>query len=629
MSGICGVINSGLENDRLDEVLTEMGRTLLHRGQDGSVQLKDADAGFVEMISNKFNHPVHKKPVANERGNIYVFGDCEIYNFAELREELQHKGHKFHSNTDAEVIVHLYEDHGEKCVDKIRGSFVFAIWDSTKRKLMLYRDRMGSRPLFYTRQGNTFLFASEMKAILSNGNIARELHYQALDNFLTYRLIPEPFTIYKDIFKLQSACYLVYENNKLSVKQYWDYSYQEEKIKSVEEYAEGLLYHLEDAIKIMRIGDLSLGSYLSGGMDSSSVVSLVSNMMDEPLKTFSIAFKEKGFDESYFQRIVADFCHTDHHEFVVEKESVEELLPRIVRFFDQPFGDSSALPSYYLAKQTREHVSAVFTGDGGDELLAGYTTYPGMIQSEKYRKLPGVLSEHAIPQMISLAGRMVPDKYAYHFERLEKVTRDAVLPLEERYKRKISWARKEEKARLYNDHTKTQIEASNISLIEDFFSRTVGKNILSRVNYTDVRFRFVNTVLAKTERTSTANQLMPRSPYLDHKLIEFAMRVPPSLKVKGFKTKYLLHKAMGDKLPKEIHRKQKHGFEPPLAVWFKDELEPYVKKMLLSDDSRVKHYFKEEGLRKTIGIHKEGRKNLSEHLWGLLSFEIWHRNYLG
>ncbi len=628
MSGICGVINTRLDPVSLRDRIAEMTGTLIHRGPDAEIIYVEDQVGFGMRIFNIFSHPVDQKLLSNEDQSVLLFADCEIYNYQSLREELIKKGHRFSGDTDAEVIVHLYEDLGEKCVDRLRGVFAFAIWDSKKRKLLLYRDRLGTRPIYYSRAGNTFIFASEMKAILKYGTVNKALNYNALDDLLTFRLIPEPMTIYTDIHKLPAGQYLTYRSNEMSIQQYWDYHYIENEIKHIGEYEERLLELLKEAVSIRLIGDLSYGSFLSGGMDSSSVVSLLGEMVDRPVKTFSIAFKEKGYDESYYQRIVANYCKTNHHEFIVEKERVEELLPRIVSFFDQPFGDSSALPSYYLAKMTRQYVTAVMTGDGGDELLAGYTTYPGMLYSEHYRKLPGFISAGLIPKVVNRLGLLAPGKYAYTIERFQKIIHDALLPFEERYKRKVSWARQEQKDRLYLEQTRMKILEKNEPIVDQILSRPDCRELLNRVNYVDVRFRFVNTVLEKTERMCIANSLIARSPYLDHKLVEFAATVPPKFKLKGFKTKYLLHRAMGDKLPKEVHSKQKHGFEPPLALWFKDELEPYVRKMLLSKDSRVLNYFKKEGLEETIGIHKEGKKNLGEHLWGLLIFELWHRLYM-
>ncbi len=627
MSGICGIIHSRDDQFRLKSQIVEMARTLEHRGPDGEVFYVKDHVGLGLKILNIFRSDNHTL-ISNEDRSVLVVADCEIYNFKQLRESLTQKGHRFRSETDAEVIAHLYEESGERCADLLRGVFAFAVWDATNQKILLYRDRSGTRPIYYTQAGNEFIFASEMKAILKHPQVNRTLNYSALDYLITYRLIPEPMTIYTDIQKLPAGHFLALDRKGLRTEQYWDYHYTENEFKSLDEYEERLIELLKESIRIRLMGDLPYGSFLSGGMDSSSVVSLLTEIDDKPVKTFSIAFNEKGYDESYYQKIVANYCNTDHHEFIVEKESVEELLPRIVSLFDQPFGDSSALPSYYLAKMTRRYVSAVMTGDGGDELLAGYTTYPGMLYSEHYRKLPRFISKGIVPGLFSIADMLLPPKYAYSIERFQKITEDALIPFEERYKRKVSWARQAQKDRLYLGATRDRIAEQNSQIVDRLLSIPVGNELLNRVNYIDIRFRFVNTVLEKTERTCIAHSLVARSPYLDHQLIEFAATVPPRYKVKGFKTKYLLHKAMGEKLPKQVHQKQKHGFEPPLALWFKDELEPYVRKMLLSKESRVLNYFSKAGLEETIGIHKEGRKNLGEHLWGLLVFELWHRLYM-
>lgn len=628
MSGICGLIEPK-QSGNLEQNLSKMTNTLTHRGPDGQIIYTNQTAGFGLQIMNIFNDIQQKQPISNEDQTVFLFADGEIYEHEKLRGELEQKGHQFRNAGDCEVIVHLYEELGEQCATNLRGVFSFAIWDARKHKLLLFRDHMGTRPLFYTFQNNRFLFGSELKAILADAGVSKELNFNAMDHYFNYRLVVEPETIFKNIYQVPPGHFLTFENGKFEIQKYWEIRYNENYDKSVKAYQDELLENLEEAIRIRTMGNLEFGSYLSGGMDSSSVVSLLSRMLGRRIPTFSIAFREKGYDESYYQRIVAKYCNSDHHEFIVEKESVEDLLAKLIGFFDQPFGDSSALPSYYLAKMTKRHVSMVFTGDGGDELLAGYTTYPGMIYSEKYRKLPWILSHALIPGTLNLASTIAPRRYAYSIDRARKIIGDALLPFEERYFHKISIARKEQREKLYNGNTRAQIEAENEYVAMKYFEKTNGREFINKVNYTDVYFRFMNTVLPKTERTTIANSLIARSPYLDYKLFEFGASVPPSLKVKGFKTKYLLHLAMDDKLPQEIHVKQKHGFIPPLTVWFKDELSSYIKKMLLSKDSRILAYFNQSEIENVIRIHDSGKKDMGEHLWGLLGFEVWHRNYLG
>lgn len=628
MSGICGIIESK-NGHPVDGLIENMTETLKHRGPHGEIIYANGHVGFGTRLMNIFGTLISKKPITNETQTILLFADGEIYNFRELQNRLISKGHQLNGQGDTEVIVHLYEEYGEKCVDKLRGVFAFAIWDAQKQKLLLYRDRMGVKPLFYTKIGETFLFGSEMKALLKCDQIEKKLNYEALDHYLNFRLIPEPKTIFKNIFKLPAGHRLTYQNGNIKIEPYWDINYIETHVKTPQEYQQALLEKLSEAIKIRMMGDVPFGSYLSGGMDSSSIVSLLSKMIDRKLPTFSIAFNEPEYDERKYQRIVAKYCNTDHHEFVVQMETVEELLPKLLRYFDQPFGDSSALPAYYLARETRKYVQYVFTGDGGDELLAGYTTYPGMLHSENFRKLPGFISKGLIPGAVNLAGLVLPAKYAYKIERCKKFFKDAILPFEQRYMTKIEIASKELREKLYNEATRKKIAKNNEQIVLQHFEKTKGKHPLNRVNYTDIWFRFENTILPKTERTCIANSLIARNPYLDYKLVEFAASVPPHLKLKGLKTKYLLHLAMHNKLPKAIHAKTKHGFVPPLTIWFKNDLKPYMKNMLLSHDSRILNYFNKNEVEKVIQIHNSGKINLGEHLWGLLGFEAWHRMYLG
>ncbi|MBN2092798.1 asparagine synthase (glutamine-hydrolyzing) [candidate division KSB1 bacterium] len=628
MSGICGIIENS-PNSNLKDQIIEMTRQLIHRGPDGENFYHHENAAFGEKVMKVFYNAFPSEPITNEDKTLYLFADGEIYEYAELRKHLEAKGHQFKNLGDCEVLIHLYEEMGENLARNLRGVFAFAIWDTRTKKLLLYRDHMGVKPLYYTYQNNRFLFGSEMKAFLVDKDVKRELNFNALDHYLNYRLIFEPETIYNNIFKLPPGHYLIFQNNKLEIKQYWEIVYNENYVKSSAEYQEELIRLLGESIRIRKMGDFAFGSYLSGGMDSSSVVVLLSKMIDYPLPTFSMAFKEKGYDESYYQHVVANFAKSDHHQFIVEPESVEELVQNLIGYFDQPFGDSSALPSYYLAKMTRKNVAMVFTGDGGDELLAGYTTYPGMLYSEKYRSLPKFLSHGLIPGLINFAGMILPKKYAYDIERYKKVIGDALLPFEERYMQKISIARRDLRYRLYNEMTKSKIMEDNEKAGWKFFVKNHAHEVINRINYVDVYFRFMNTVLPKTECTAMANSLITRSPYLDHKLVEFGASVPPHLKVHKFQTKRLLHLAMDDKLPREIHVKQKHGFIPPLTVWFKDELGSYIRRMLLAPDSRVLNYFNRNELEKLLQIHESGTKDLGEHLWGVLGFEVWHRLYLG
>ncbi|MCK5738137.1 asparagine synthase (glutamine-hydrolyzing) [bacterium] len=629
MSAIYGFLKGGNSNSTMDGLVERMAKSLAHRGPDGEAAYIKENIGLGMQILNIFTKTEIQYPLTNEDGSIKLFIDGEIYNYQELRKNLETKGHVFQTKADTEVIVHLYEDLGVECVHQLRGIFAFALWDARKGKLFIFRDHVGVKPVYYTVVGDVLLFGTEIKALLQYEYVKKELNYDAFDHYLNFRFIPEPETIYRSIHKLKAGCYLTFERSEAKETEYWDYEFPTDVIKRDDEWIEGLLEHLRDAIKIRMIGqDFPFGSYLSGGMDSSSIVKLLSEMLDYPLPTFSIAFDEKDYDESFYQHIVAKHCGTDHHEFVVRPESVESILPKLVNYFDQPFGDSSALPSYYLAKQVRQHVPVVYTGDGGDELLAGYTTYAGMHHSERYRKLPGLISKHMIPGILAAGEAILPQRLTYDIQRMRKIVNDALLPMEARYFEKIAIARKAERYRLYNDNTLQSISKDNESRFYHFFEKMKNKPLLHKVNYIDAKLRFANSVLMKTEQTCAANSLSIRPPMLDHKLIEFGSSVPPRLKLKGFQTKYLLHRAMADKLPKEVHEKRKHGFEPPLTVWFKDGLKPYIQEMLLSPQSRVLNYVNRKEMENIINTHVSGKRNLGEHIWGLLFFEEWHRQYL-
>jgi asparagine synthase (glutamine-hydrolysing) len=626
MCGIAGFISQ--ENDAdvagREARLDEMCRVITHRGPDeqGTVVRGRAALGMrrLSIIDLKSG----QQPIYDCTGNLAIVFNGEIYNYQELKKDLQARGHRFRTNSDTETIVHLYEEFGPDCLRHLRGMFAFAIYDFAAETLFLARDRVGKKPLFFskTRQGN-FVFGSELKSLIVHGEISREIDLAALDAYLTFGYVPEEFSIFRGVFKLQPGSYLIYKNGEFKTERYWDFSYGESsEAKSEEEYIAELREKLREAVRLRLISEVPLGAFLSGGVDSSAVVAMMTAILDRPVKTFSIGFNEDSFNELKYARLAAKHFGTEHHEFIVTPELVE-AVDDLVRHFDEPFADSSALPTYMVSKMARRFVTVVLSGDGGDELFAGYTRYVTDKKRGRMEKLPRFVRQGIV--------RKISEKMP-HAAKGKNYLFNASLDAVERYIDSISHFGELKKSSLYAADFLKDLNGE-IGSGAALYRRLAGSvsdaaDPVERLLYLDSRTYLPSDILTKVDRMSMANSLEARVPLLDHELIEFVQRIPADFKLRGLETKYIFKKALEGIVPGEILYREKQGFGVPIAEWINLQLKERIRAELLEKKTLTRGYFDERYIRLLLDEHARGRRDHSHALWVLWMLELWHRQFV-
>lgn len=632
MCGIVGAINWG---DR--GTLLAMTQALAHRGPDdqGLWERRAPDGAWVGLGHRRLSiidlSPAGHQPMSNENGRLWIVFNGEIYNYQELREELLQKGHRFRSNSDTEVILHLYEALGEGCLEHLRGMFAFGIWDCERRELFLARDRLGVKPLYYAERNGRLLFASEMKAILQHPETDRQIDPLALNDYLTYLYIPPPRTIFKGIRNLPPAHYLVWRDGHVTRKErYW--ALPAGRLDGDEEdLIDELRSLLEESVRLRTISDVPVGAFLSGGIDSSSIVGLMARRASHPIQTFSIGFSERArlYNELEYARRVADHFGTDHHEIIVEPDAVA-LLPRMVEGFDEPFGNPTAFLVYLLSEFTRKHVTVALAGDGGDEVFGGYPRYKGAALSRLYRATPswlrGVLFE-------PIAAFLPESSHGRHgLRRFKEFVQGGALAPEDMYCHWVTYYSDDMKTELYSQETGDQMEGQvPYDLLKGLFQEAAQRErntFFDQITAVDLMSFLPYNLLAYTDRMSMAHGLEVRVPFTDHKLVEFATRLPPALRLRGMQDKYILKRAVGDLLPEPVLRRKKLGFNPPMALWLKEDLHDLVRDCLSEGVVRRRGYFRPDAVRSLLYLHQSGRRDLSLHIWALLVFEMWHRMYI-
>jgi asparagine synthase (glutamine-hydrolysing) len=571
--------------------------------------------------------------MSNKDGTVWLTFNGEIYNFLELRQELESAGHRFITRSDTEVIIQAYEKYGLDCIKKFRGMFALALWDERAKTLLLARDRIGKKPLFYAEVDGQLVFASELQGLLRHPGLFREMDFTALDDYLTYGYVPAPKTIFRNVFKLPPAHYLTLQvkapgQTQARVQRYWRLEYRSKVHLGEDEAVEGFLEVLKEAVSLRLIADVPLGALLSGGIDSSLVVALMSELSDQRVKTFSIGFDDREFDELRYARLVAARYGTEHHEFVVRPDA-GEILPTLIRHYGEPYADSSAIPTYYVAKMTRDRVKVALNGDGGDECLAGYERYLGMRMADRYARLPGFVRRLAIEPL----GRLIPESIPRR-SRLRQVKRLLEIATDQAPRRYLRWVRylsPEAKAALYTPGLRKQLGGYGAErwLLEmwDEASRK-GLDLVDTALAVDVESYLPGDLLAKMDTASMANSLEVRSPFLDHKVMEFCAKLPGAYKLRGMTLKYLLKRAGRSVLPQEILRRRKMGFGLPAGDWMRRAWRPWVEDILLSPQAAKREYFEPGALRHLVHAHLNGHHDHSFVLWGLLCLELWHREFL-
>ncbi len=604
--------------------------SLIHRGPDEEGIYVDQNMGLGHRRLSIIDLSTGQQPLCNEDKTVWIAFNGEIYNYLELKEVLTKKGHIFKTNSDTETIVHLYEETGEEFVSQLRGMFSIAIWDSVKGKLILARDRLGKKPLYYFFDDKRCIFGSELKVILQDNRVSRAIDFEAMDDYFSFFCVPGEKSIFKKIHKLLPGHILICNQNNITVKEYWDINFDKKANKKEESYYKNRLEELlEDAVKCRLISDVPLGAFLSGGIDSSTIVSLMSPLLNKPVITTTIGFEKKEFDESEFARIISKQYHTNHHETIVKPKAIE-VLPRLISHFDEPFADASAIPTYYVSKMAKEYMTVALTGDGGDEVFAGYNEYPQMLfENSISSSIPGFIKRDIIPFILKCYPKQ--GSQLSSLLRGQDFLRSIITPFEIFYLKHKLRFQPEHKDSLYGDNLKAQIGSYNsISVLEPYLKKVQGKDILTQMQYLDLKTYLPNDVLVKVDRMSMAVSLETRCPLLDHKIVEFAFEeIPPDLKLRNNQSKYILKQVMQNFLPEEIRKRGKKGFSVPIASWLRGELKPVVEEILFSTRSKQRGYFSFDYLQLRWKQVQEGqRMSLPKHFWALLIFELWCRAYL-
>jgi asparagine synthase (glutamine-hydrolysing) len=624
MCGIAGFISTtdGPSDERLAR-LDAMCRSITHRGPDEQGTAIEGRAAMGMRRLSIIDLATGQQPIYNgDRSSLIVFNG-EIYNYRELKKDLASRGHAFRTNSDTETVIRAYDEYGPDCLTRLRGMFAFAIWDAREQSLFLARDRVGKKPLFYTvtPQGE-FVFGSELKVLLAHGGVEREIDNGALDAYLTFGYVPEELCIFKGVKKLEPGHFLQFKDGQIRTERYWDFDYSAEKLTGTEdEIAGDLLDELREAVEVRLISEVPLGAFLSGGVDSSAVVGLMSQIMDQSVKTFSIGFNEDSFDELKYARLAAEHFKTDHHEFVVTPDFVD-CIDELVWHFDEPFADPSALPTYMVSKLARDHVTVVLSGDGGDELFAGYTRYVTDRDRSGLSALPQSLRNNLIRPL----SQALP-----HGARGKNYLFNISLDAAGRYIDSISYFNGPRKRLLYSSEIKSKMNGS-FALGEDLYRQIAGSagssDAIEKLLYLDSKTYLPGDILTKVDRMSMASSLEARSPLLDHKLIEYVTRIPSSLKLKGAETKYIFKRAVRDLVPPGILNREKQGFGMPVGDWINLQLKDRIIGDLSGGRFLDRGYFDPHYVGLLIDEHGRGRRDHSHALWTLWMLELWHRRYV-
>jgi asparagine synthase (glutamine-hydrolysing) len=613
MCGIAGIFD--LEGGPVEQGdVARMCQALIHRGPDEGGFHFAPSLGLGMRRLRVIDLEGGSQPVHDESARIWVVFNGEIYNFRELRRALEAKGHRFYTSTDTEVIVHLYQDHGPACVDWLRGMFAFAIWDESQRRLMVARDRLGVKPLYWTLAGGRLCFASELKAILQLPEIERRVDWASLDHLLTFLTTPASESILEGIHKLEPGHLLLADaDTGVRTRRYWAPRFQPDYDKPESHFVDGVRGLLEESVKLRLVSDVPLGAFLSGGLDSSAVVANMARLTDRPVETFSIGFSESDFDELPYARMIAERFGTAHHELVLEP-SVLGIVEDIAWYLDEPFGDSSAIPTYLVSRLAAEHVTVVLSGDGGDELFAGYERY--LIEARERQAIP-----NSLRALLRTLGRLMPEGM-----RGRRFVRHHGLEGARRYLDASTLFPEDEKRRLLRPDAYEQVLAARPRDASLAMLSGHG-HWLSELQSMDITRSLPLDILTKVDRMSMAHSLESRGPLLDHVLVEFVATIPPALQLENGSGKHILKQAMRGVLPDVVIDRRKQGFGVPLGHWFRGELSGFLRELLLGETARGRGIFEPDFVLTLIERHERG-KDLGLQLWTLLSFELWCRIFL-
>jgi asparagine synthase (glutamine-hydrolysing) len=636
MCGIAGLVDSRLPQRHVQPIVRRMTESLIHRGPDDDGFFVANGVGLGMRRLSIIDVAGGRQPIANEDGRIQVVFNGEIYNYPELRRGLVRRGHVFRTNSDTEVIAHLYEEKGVDAFADLRGMFGIALWDQQDHRLVLARDRLGKKPLFYARRGHALLFGSEIKAIVAADPRLAEPDNDALAPYFQFGFVPEPRTMFRHVRKLPAAHWLAYEGGDTTVAPYWRLRIaHDEAPRRHAQVVEELDALLDESVRIRLMSDVPLGIFLSGGLDSSAIVAYAHRAGLRPIKTFTIGFDRPQWDESADAAHVAAHFGTDHHVLVLRERDLVLSLPdtlfTIIRHIDEPFGDSSALPTYHVSKLAREHVTVILGGDGGDELFAGYTAYQGLRFAQLYQRVPRWLGRPYLPAIVQRAAGWLPAGRRYGALRAAKVLRDSELPFARRYFVKSSMCRLDRLRQLLTPDAAARLLRPAETFVAEDLHAVLRSDLpeVSRAGYLDLRLTLLDDMLVKVDRMSMAHSLEVRSPLLDHRLVEFVACLPPSLKLRGWQTKAILRDTLRGALPPATLRKRKQGFAVPLREWLRHGLHDVVGDFLESADGRLPaDVFNRATIRAVLAEHRAGTADHSSLIWLLLCYAAWRDCYV-
>ena len=622
MCGICGLLEFESKREVSTDLVRRMSDTLRHRGPDDEGIQVGPGIGFgfrrLSIIDLSGGH----QPLANEDGSVWVMLNGEIYNYAELRQELESHGHRFATHSDTETIVHLYEDYGEGCFARLRGMFAIALWDSRQRKLLLARDRLGKKPLYYHATAERILFGSELKALLAAGGVPREIDAEALSDYFSLGYIAAPKTIYRSVRKVLPGHYLVATAGAIRESEYWDISFATTENRTEEEWCERLRHELREATRVRLMSDVPLGAFLSGGVDSSAVVAMMSQLLKRPVTTCSIGFQEQEYNEIDFARQIARQFGADHYEHVVRPDAIE-TVNKLIWHYDEPFADSSAIPTYYVSSVARQHVTVALGGDGGDETFAGYRRYfLDQYENRLRRFVPRWMRRNVFRPL----GQWYPGlAWAPRIFRARATFQSLSRTPLEGYFNSLSIFRPDEKFHALTGDFRQSLQGyDSIEVFRKYYDRAGTNDLLSRIQYVDMKTYLPDDILAKVDRASMAVSLEVRAPLLDHHLLETAARIPSTMKLRGRQGKIIFKKAMAQILPTDILDRRKQGFAIPLNRWFRKELKDMAYEAIFSSpDGILDPVF----LKRVWDQHQKGYYDRSAHLWAVLMFRKWKEKF--
>ena len=643
MCGICGQLNFDRSGAAAPPVsgheLRRMTETIRHRGPDSDGFYLDENVGLGMRRLRIIDLETGEQPISNEDGTLWIVYNGEIYNYLELRSELVARGHVLRTHSDTETIVHLYEEYGPRCVERLNGMFAFALWDARRRELFLARDRLGIKPLYYTLSAERAVFGSELKCLLAAG-VSREPDLLALHDYLSLFYVPTPRSAYKEVRKLEPGHWLlVRSDGRHTLERYWDIPFPQGQPPlegtraehgTREEHVEAIRHLLRESVRRQLRSDVPLGILLSGGLDSTSVVACMSGLLDRPVRTFSIGFHEPSYNELPDARRVAQAFQTEHHELVVEPD-LQTLIPKVVLQFDEPFADYSALPTYLVSQMARQEVTVALSGDGGDEVFAGYPTHYAYRVARLYRRLPRWVRQSVIaPAVLRLPTSTERISFDYMAKRF--VT-GAHLPFQQGHYWWKVILNEAEKADLYTGDFAEALRAQTGALARDsyavfapHFDRVRAAHPLNQLLYVDAKTFLLDDCLVKVDRMSMANSLEVRVPLLDHELVEYVARVAPHWKSTRFQTKSLLRDVVRPFLPPTIVRGKKRGFTPPLPIWLQRELREFTYDVLSPARLRALGWFRPEAVRQIVDQHMQGERDNNRAIWTLLCLVLWYEN---